>query len=288
MAFTRGEKLGEGAFGTVYKAYDEGKRQRTVYAVKDIECKNNEDLIGALDEIRALGSLVHKNIIKLYNVNFTQTTRFRATISLLIEYCGGGDLNDRLSRPSSRRTNLSWMRQIINAVEFLHDNDIIHRDLKPQNILLTSNGVVKLADFGLNTRFARKDDNQTWYQYYIELGVGQSCYVAPEVLSQRYTYKADIFAAGVIFYAIYERSFLMVAGERLYGAYVAGSNDRQPLGLVMYNKNADIDLQFTMARSQDVVQLIKRTLKFDYNQRPTAKEIRETLERNSSSNCTIL
>ena len=88
VTYTRGAKLGEGAFGTVYKASGE---HRTIYAVKDIKCTKNEDLDSAIDEIRALGNLVHTNIIKLYNVKVSQTDPFQATLSLLLEYCGKGN-----------------------------------------------------------------------------------------------------------------------------------------------------------------------------------------------------
>ena len=283
IAYTRGDKLGEGAFGAVYKAY--AAEHGTVYAVKDIKCVKNEHLDSAKDEIRALGNLIHTNIIKLYNVQFTHTEPFRATLSLLLEYCDGGNLNDRLNTHSSRRQNFAWMTQIIAAVEFLHKHDTIHRDLKPQNVLLTSQDVVKLADFGLATRFARKDDNQSWYSYYIELGVGQGSYVAPEVFSHHYTYKADIFAVGVMFYAILERTYQVVNGENIYGVFVG--TKRQPLGLEMYNNQRDVDVQFVRTRSQAVVELVRRTLKFGYSERPTSEEIRITLQQNSPSNCVI-
>lgn len=285
ITYTRGDKLGEGGFGTVYKAYEDGE-QRTLYAVKDIRCVKNDDLHSAIDEIRALGNLIHTHIIKLYNVSSAQTKPFRATLSLLLEYCPGGNLNDRLKRPSSSQKNFTWMRQIIAAVEFLHANETIHRDLKPQNVLLTSNDVVKLADFGLATRFARKGDDQSWYDYYINLGVGQNCYIAPEILSQHYTYKVDIFAAGVIFYAILERTFLVVNGEKCYGAFV---NGHKPLGIEMFNKKGDVDLPFTRTTSPAVVNLLKSTVKFDRKNRPTAEEVRITLEQNMLfANCLIL
>ena len=283
ITYTRGDKLGEGAFGTVYKAYKEPERH-TLYAVKDIKCAKNDDLDSAMDEIRALGNLIHTHIIKLYNVRSTQTEPFRATLSLLLEYCSGGNLNDRLKRPSTNMKNFTWMRQIIEAVVFLHAKETMHRDLKPQNVLLTSNDVVKLADFGLATRFGKKRDDQSWYDYYINLGVGQACYVAPEVLSQHYTYKVDIFAVGVIFYAILERTFQVIKGEKCYGVFV---NGHKPLGLQMYNKKGDIGLQFTRTRPQAVVDLLKRTMKFDYKSRPIAEEVRITLEQNMPANCLI-
>ena len=106
--YTRGDVLGTGAFGTVYKAY--GSKRRTLYAVKDIRCSENDELDGAIDEIRALGNLIHQNIIKLYNVRATQIVPFQATLSLLLEYCARGDLNERLNKSSSNAKNFLWMR----------------------------------------------------------------------------------------------------------------------------------------------------------------------------------
>jgi serine/threonine protein kinase len=283
VTYTRGQKLGEGAFGIVYKASAGDK----VYAVKEIKCVKNEDLDDVTNEIRALGKLIHTNIIKLYNVKARETKPFDVTVSLLLEYCGGGDLNERLKKSSSERQNFAWMRQIINAVEFLHRHDILHRDLKPQNVLLTSNDVIKLADFGLATRFARKDDNQSLYDYYIEQGVGQSCYIAPEVLSEHYTYKADIFAVGVMFYAILERTSIVVQSDnrKIYGVFVGA---QQPLGIEMFNKKRDINISFSKTRSPAVVELVRNTLKYNFRERPTAEKIRNIVQQNSPYNCGIL
>ena len=146
----------------------------------------------------------------------------------------------------------------------MHEHDVIHRDLKPQNVLLTSKETVKLADFGLATRFARKDANQTWYNYYIELGVGQACYVAPEVLLQHYNYKADVFSVGVIFYAILERTFQVVNGENHYGIFVDqvdGGKIQQPLGLEMFTGRKDIVPQFFKDKIGSYCTVIKRNAK---------------------------
>ncbi|XP_028402854.1 serine/threonine-protein kinase pdik1l-like [Dendronephthya gigantea] len=269
IEYTRTVELGKGAFGTVHKAHE--KERGTLYAVKDIKCVNNEDLNNAITEIKALGKLTHVNIIKLYNVQVSQSAPFEATLSLLLEYCSKGNLNEQLKNESTSTENFQWMRQILAAVAFLHKNNIVHRDLKPQNVLLTSGGVVKLADFGLVEYFGRKNDDQSWYDYYLNLGVGQGCYVAPEVLEEHYTYKADIFALGVIFYAILERTFIVVDDERLYGIFV-GSN-RQPLGILMFNSKRDVNLPFTKTTSPAITELLNRTLKYEYKARPDANEI---------------
>ena len=110
IQYTLESKIGTGAFGIVYKAI--GNKTLT-YAVKDIICKNNDDLENVLDEVHALGSCRHKNVVSLISCGFSQHRPFEATISLLLEYCSKGNLNQRLSSPSSNSLNYQWMYEIL-------------------------------------------------------------------------------------------------------------------------------------------------------------------------------
>lgn len=291
IEYTRGSRIGAGAFGEVFKAY--GERGYETYALKEIKCTKDEDLNDVVEEIRALGGLKHQNIVALYNVKATQVMKFEAILSLLLEYCAGGDLNERLSRDSSEATNLQWMRQIANAVDYLHTKNIIHRDLKPQNILLTLDDDIKIADFGLATHFARRNDNQSWLKYYIELGVGAACYVAPEMISLQvlpvhYTYKVDIFAVGIIFYAIIERTFLQVVSEgKCYGIFVpVETGNRQPLGIHMFNIKTNVEIAFT--QTNVITRIVKKALDYNYKKRPKAQEIKLALERYRPNKACVL
>lgn len=268
ISYTQGEKIGSGAFGEVYKAFGKDK----IYALKNIKCTKDEDLNGGLKEIIALGELSHQNIVVLYNVKATQVKEFEATLSLLLEYCAGGDLNERLSQESTETLKLRWMRQIASAVDYLHNKEIIHRDLKPQNILLTADEDIRIADFGLAKRFAQKSETQTWLEYYVDYGVGASCYIAPDMMNQHYTYKADIFSVGIVFHAIIERKYLFVKGKKCYGVFV----NKQPLGIEMYNKKGNIKIAFT--KRTVITRLIERTLNYKYDLRPKADEINSVLQ----------
>lgn len=141
-----GQRLGNGAFGAVYKVTDEGTS--TDYALKDIPCSNASEIINALREVDTMKQICHGNVMAVMGVDLV---RIPQDLHMLIwtEYCAGGNLNDCLTRPSDDLTNFKWMRQTTAALAFLHSRGGVHRDLKPENVLLTAEEDVKLADFGL-------------------------------------------------------------------------------------------------------------------------------------------
>uniref|UniRef100_H2Y585 Protein kinase domain-containing protein n=1 Tax=Ciona savignyi TaxID=51511 RepID=H2Y585_CIOSA len=185
-------ELGDGAFGIVYKA-----RHRVdgrLAAAKIIECKTEEDLEDFAVEINILASCNHKNVVKLLDAFF-----FEINLWVLIEFCDGGALDSimiELERGLEEPQIQVVCRETCIALQYLHQNKIIHRDLKAGNILLTMQGEVKLADFGvsaLNTRTMQKRDTF----------IGTPYWMAPEVImcetfkDTPYNYSADIWSLGV-------------------------------------------------------------------------------------------
>jgi len=148
---------------------------------------------------------------------------------ILTEYCAGGNLNERLTRPSSEEMNIQWLRQIAAGIAYLHSCRVVHRDLKPENVLLTENESIKLADFGLareyialkQTKAQRCDGSwmTTYIKYYMQSYCDTPDWMAPEVFSDQYTEKADVFSLGVLFFAILEREFVLDKGERYYATF---------------------------------------------------------------------
>lgn len=123
-------------------------------------------------------------------------------MTILTEFYVGGNLNERLHRPSSDLMNFKWMRQMTAGLAFLHSKNIAHRDLKPENVLLTATEDVKLADFGLAREFvvvlnaeARLTDDSwigEYAKHYMSSEAGTVSWMAPEVFKHRYTEKADV------------------------------------------------------------------------------------------------
>ncbi|XP_056628265.1 STE20-like kinase b isoform X1 [Triplophysa dalaica] len=185
-------ELGDGAFGKVYKA--QNKQTGIFAAAKVIDTKTEDELEDYMVEIDILASCDHYNIVKLLDAFY-----FESKLWILIEFCGGGAVDAvmlELERPLTEPQIRVVCKQVLEALLYLHDNNVIHRDLKAGNILLTLDGDVKLADFGVsakNTKTLQRRDSF----------IGTPYWMAPEVVmcetskDRPYDYKADIWSLGV-------------------------------------------------------------------------------------------
>uniref|UniRef100_A0A6Q2X016 non-specific serine/threonine protein kinase n=1 Tax=Esox lucius TaxID=8010 RepID=A0A6Q2X016_ESOLU len=185
-------ELGDGAFGKVYKA--QNKLTGIQAAAKVIDTKTEEELEDYMVEIDILASCDHDNIVKLLDAFY-----YDGKLWILIEFCAGGAVDAimlELERPLTEPQIRVVCKQTLQALLYLHDHKVIHRDLKAGNILLSLNGDVKLADFGVsakNTKTLQRRDSF----------IGTPYWMAPEVVmcetskDRPYDYKADIWSLGV-------------------------------------------------------------------------------------------
>ena len=191
------------------------------FALKDVLCE--DDFYGAKAyEVQALQQLRHKNVITFIAEYRKRDPVGQLHLLILTEYCAGGNLNKRLTRPSSDLVNFKWMKQCASALTFMHEHGVVHRDLKPENVLLTESEDVKLADFGLARKYDEFiTDTRRGYTStnYMKTWAGTIHWMASEVFAGHYTEKADIFSLGVMFSAILERDFLAIDGEKFYGVF---------------------------------------------------------------------
>jgi calcium-dependent protein kinase len=172
----------------------EGRVDGLKYARKTLSKRNLSPQWQVLlkSETEVLLSVDHPNIVRLENVFETSED-----IHLVMEYMGGGELFQRLAQCKrySEEMAVDLCRMMLSAVAYLHGKRIIHRDLKLENFLYEEGSDnVKLVDFGLAKLF---DRDSTLSEY-----CGTFCYMAPEVLTQSYTEKADMWSMGVIAYAL--------------------------------------------------------------------------------------
>uniref|UniRef100_A0A8C7TRX9 non-specific serine/threonine protein kinase n=1 Tax=Oncorhynchus mykiss TaxID=8022 RepID=A0A8C7TRX9_ONCMY len=183
-------ELGDGAFGKVYKA--QNKQTGILAAAKVIDTKTEEELEDYMVEIDILASCDHHNIVKLLDAFYYDGKLWVRMLSV----CLCGPVPSELERPLTEPQIRVVCKQTLQALLYLHDNKVIHRDLKAGNILLSLNGDVKLADFGVsakNTKTLQRRDSF----------IGTPYWMAPEVVmcetfkDRPYDYKADIWSLGV-------------------------------------------------------------------------------------------
>lgn len=209
----------------------------------------------------------------------------------VMEFCEGGDLNQFiLSRRPDPRTNKSFMLQLTSAVAFLHKNNIVHRDLKPDNILISEKSgapILKVADFGLSKVCAglggvgkgedkNKDINVN--KFWLSSACGSDFYMAPEVWEGHYTAKADIFALGIIIWAMLERiTFIDAESKReLLGTYIRQGTEIVPVGEALL-ENPKMILHIPQKRrssmSDGIRQLLQDMLAVNPQDRPDAFQL---------------
>jgi len=234
----------------VYKGIKKDNGQE--FAIKVIAKNQAEDDIAVLRrEIEIMKKLKHKNIIQLYEVYEEDEN-----IYIVVEIVTGGELFDHIITRGtySERDAANIIRQVLEAVEFMHKSKIAHRDLKPENILVTgpNNDIVKVSDFGLSKDFG-KDKLRT--------ACGTPDYVAPEVLrGSTYDYTVDIWSVGVICY------ILLCGFPPFYG-----SSDQQ-----IFDKILKCEYDFPSPDwdniTEDAKEFVSAILVIDPNDRPNAEQ----------------
>jgi predicted Ser/Thr protein kinase len=186
------EELGHGAMGFVYKAHQPALNRSVALKVIATHVDNEVQRQRFRRETEAVARLQHPNIVQIYEVGENDGAPWFA-----MEFCSGGSLRRQMGEPHPADWSARLVATLARAVQHTHDHQILHRDLKPGNILLTEDGTVKLADFGL----ARMID-QTLLTATREV-LGTPCYMSPEQAEpgeQEVSPAADIYALGAILY----------------------------------------------------------------------------------------
>ena len=204
-------RLGSGGMGEVYKATDQ-KLGRTV-AIKVLHpemASDRERLQRFEQEARSASAFNHPNIITIYDIDWHDGAPFIAT-----EYVEGSTLTDLMAEGRlSIRKALDYSVQIADGLARAHAQGLVHRDLKPDNVMITTEGLVKILDFGL-AKLARPDDwtegtTQDLEHPQTQEGhiLGTAPYMSPEqAQGQDLDFRSDIFSFGSLLYE-------MVTGRR--------------------------------------------------------------------------
>ncbi|KAA6377715.1 MAG: putative Serine/threonine-protein kinase 3 [Streblomastix strix] len=181
-------EIGKGTYGKVYKAIcKEDKKPR---ALKEIKIQSLDELHSIANEISIMQKCKHKNIVRYY-----ETLRYGENcIVIAMEICEGGSLMSLFDKShiGLDEEQLSFaVKEVLKGLSFLHKKKVIHRDIKAGNILITANGDIKLADFGVSASLKMTVDNR-------KTAIGSPYWMAPEVIQQEeYSFQADIWSLGI-------------------------------------------------------------------------------------------
>ena len=189
------ELIGVGGMACVYKAYDcIDDRTVAVKILKDEFLDNEEFTRRFRNESKAIAILNHPNIVKVLDVGFGDRLQY-----IVMEYIDGITLKEYLDQ----RHDIRWKEavhfavQILRALQHAHDKGIVHRDIKPQNIMLLSDGTLKVTDFGI----ARLSRNEVRATVDGEKAIGSVHYISPEQARGEITdEKTDLYSVGVVLY----------------------------------------------------------------------------------------
>jgi pSer/pThr/pTyr-binding forkhead associated (FHA) protein len=192
-------KIGSGGLSAVYRALDVRYNRFVALKVLVPHLAYDLEFVRRFEqESAATQRLNHPNILKVYDRSRSEDVTY-----LVMEYVGGGSLQDRLAAaagPLDPEFVLAIIEQVGAALSYAHAQGIIHRDIKPSNILIGTDGRVLLADFGLAQAVARLTKSSL-----TETGMilGTPTYMSPEqVMGQRLDARSDIYSLGIVLYQL--------------------------------------------------------------------------------------
>ena len=242
--------IGAGGMGEVWKARD--TRLNRMVAVKRLKGQHSARFE---QEARAIAALNHPHICQIFDVGPDY---------LVLEYIEGQPLLSRAKPgPLAVEEAVRLATQIAEALDAAHRKGVVHRDLKPANIMVTSEGSVKLLDFGLAKQMPDSDEAGIDETETIEGTVmGTAAYMAPEQAEGKpLDARSDIFSFGAVLYEL-------LSGRRAF----RGENSISTMAAILHNEPAPLDAPAALQ------QIVKRCLAKPPEQRyQTMAEVREAL-----------
>lgn len=242
-------ELGHGGMADVYEARDViFKREVALKIIKYENAKKIENLIRFQNEARFSAAFNHPNIVKIYDYGEYNNLPYIVT-----EFVRGQTIRDVLDykRCFSLNESCSIMMQLCDAVHEIHSKNIVHRDIKPQNIYYSSDGSIKLGDFGISILLGsgmNVSENRKI--------MGTAQYLAPElVYGEKPTFQSDIFAMGITLF------------ELLTGRVPFDAKDPHEVAIMQVEKEVPSPLKTNPDLPKEIEEIIFKAVNKDLHKR---------------------
>lgn len=241
-------KVGQGASGGVFTAYQVGSNQSVAIKQMNLEQQPKKELI--VNEILVMKASKHKNI-----VNYMDSYLHGGDLWVVMEYMEGGNLTDVVSYNMMSEGQIGAVcRETLHGLEHLHSKGVIHRDIKSDNVLLSMRGDIKLTDFGYCAQINETNDKRTTL-------VGTPYWMAPEVVCRKeYGPKIDVWSLGIM-------AIEMIEGEPPY------MNESPIRALYLIITNGTPELKDPDAISPVFKEFLNWCLQVDIDKRASAEEL---------------
>lgn len=250
------ETVGSGTYGDVYKAKD--IQSGRVAAVKIIKLEPGDNFSVIQQEILMMKNCQHPNIVAFYGSYLR-----RDKLWICMEFCGGGSLQDiyHVTGPLSEPQISLVCRETLKGLSYLHSLNMMHRDIKGANILLTTNGDIKLADFGVSAQITATMRKRKSF-------IGSPYWMAPEVAAVErkggYNQQCDVWSVGITAIELYELQPPMFDMHPMKALNVMSRSDFKPPRLKDKNRC-----------SEEYKNFVKSALIKSPRKRPSAEKLLE-------------
>jgi len=232
--------LGSGASGKVFSAIDLSTNKKVAIKVP-MQFLTKDQMRRFQHESLLLSRLSHKNIARIHDVGLIENEQLPF---ISMEYVDGLKINNYCQQQGfNHRQIITLFKQVLDAVQYAHNQGVVHRDIKPDNILVDKEGIVKLLDFGI----AMVTDNST--QQLTQLTktgeiVGTLAYMSPEQVSGQNSQdtRTDVYSLGVVLYQLLSSSLPHKLDANQIFSAISQIIEDLPIKLKTQNNKVDLDL----------------------------------------------